>query len=321
MTDSLIHLTSELHRLMVDAEAAVIARQPSPPDAAARLRHHADTLRLRFDAARREVAERISATVEDVCANLRALVAELGRARPERKQLRSTWKVLGRNYEALLLYIRQVRARPPSGIRLDHLKPLNPWRNAFHVSMGLMGVLLYELVLSRTLTLAIGGAILGTFVLLDVLRRTSQEWNERLVQRIFAKISRPSEAHSIPSSTWFIAGLVLGVLLLPQRAIELGTLVLAFGDPVASIAGKRWGRLKLHRDKSLVGTTALIVTGTLVCWVFLIWVLPGLGLLRSLLFAAAISGSGAVAELFDHRLDDNFTIPLVAGTVAALLLM
>jgi dolichol kinase len=187
--------------------------------------------------------------------------------------------------------------------------------------MGVGGVLLYELVFDRPIILAIGGAILAFFVFLDVLRRVSAHWNDRLVQRIFGRISRPAEAHQIPSATWYMAGLVLGVWLLPQHAIELGTLVLALADPTASLVGKRWGRLKIRGDRSAAGTAAFFGAALLAGTVFLSLVRPDLLWPMRLAVAAAVAGAGALTELFSgRRLDDNFTLPLCCGAMAALLL-
>ena len=79
---------------------------------------------------------------------------------------------------------------------------------------------------------------------MDLLRRFSATWNKRFVHSIFNKISRPGEAYKIPSATWYVIALTIGVAFMPKIAIELSTLVLAVGDPIASLVGKRWGELK-----------------------------------------------------------------------------
>ncbi|MBW1989760.1 MAG: hypothetical protein JRI97_09450, partial [Deltaproteobacteria bacterium] len=44
---------------------------------------------------------------------------------------------------------------------------------------------------------------------------------------------------------------------------------------------------------------------------------PELSPAHTLSLCAVVSAAGAAAELFSQRLDDNFTIPVIAGGVAA----
>jgi dolichol kinase len=85
--------------------------------------------------------------------------------------------------------------------------------------------------------------------------------------------------------------------------------------------GKRWGRWKLLGEKSLLGTLGFFGATLVATAVFLLLVAPGLGVLSILGICAAVALVGAVTELLSSRLDDNLTIPLVAGGVAYLLLI
>jgi dolichol kinase len=247
-------------------------------------------------------------------------VADLEERRSRGRDLRERWKALGRQYEAWVAELKQARDTLPAGAELRTLKPRNLWRNVFHASMGLGCVVAYELFMSRPGLLILGTSVLALFILMDALRRLAPAWNERFVDKVFQKISRPGEAHRIPSATWYVASLTLGTLLLPQHAIEIGALVLALGDPAASLVGRRFGRVKLVGEKSVAGTLALVGVAILAITLFAQLALPGLGLGRVLGIAAAAAAAGALAELFATRLDDNFTIPLAAGIAAMLVL-
>jgi dolichol kinase len=168
--------------------------------------------------------------------------------------------------------------------------------------------------------IVIGSVILGLFVCLDVARRLSPACNQLFMKTLFKPIARPSEAHKVPSATWYMTSLLIGVIAFPQHAIALAALVLAVGDPAASLAGKKWGRLKLIGSKSWVGTGAFILAATIVCTIFLSLVLPGLAFGHRLGIAAALAAAGAVTELLSGRIDDNLSIPLVTGLLATLLL-
>ena len=107
---------------------------------------------------------------------------------------------------------------------------------------------------------------------------------------------------------------------MPQHAIELGCLCLGFGDPVASLVGKKWGTRKLVHEKSAAGTLAFFTICVIVGVVFLTLVRPDLGLLSAVAVAALVAAVGAITELVSQRWDDNFTIPLAAGLAAMMLL-
>jgi dolichol kinase len=319
MSREIVHLTSGLYQFMVVGEASLRAPPHSANDAMERLQAHARDLLEAFAAARERASERLGVAVADVCRTLHELVDYLESSAP-RRELRRVWKGLGESYEELRRTLSQGRVAIPEGLHLGHVKPRNLWRNAFHVSMGLLGITLYELWLTRGQILAVGLSVLSLFIVLDVTRRLSKVWNRRLVAGIFGKISRPDERHRIPSATWYMLGLVLGVALLPQRAIELGTIALAIGDPAASLGGKRWGRWRLFRDRSIAGSLTFIAATLVVGTIFLALVLPELGPARWLLAASVVAVVGAVTEHFTFGLDDNLTIPLVAGCAATLVL-
>jgi dolichol kinase len=319
MAESIVTLTSGLYDLIESAELVMRQRRDRAREGWEQLQTKAHALSQRFQEARERAAEHGSAKLAEISDNLRAFVAEL-EAGERAAQLRARWTALGRQYEALRTSLLSARVELPAGTTLHTLKPRNLNRNLFHVGMSVFAVVLYEVFLGRSGVLAVASAVLVFFLILEALRRWSPTWNERFVQRVFSKISRPGEAHRTPSAVHYMAALFLGVLLMPQHAIELGTLVLGFGDPAASLAGKRWGRRKLVGDKSLAGTLAFFGTCVVVGTVFLLWVQPALGVAASIGIAAATAAAGAIAELYSRRLDDNFTIPMVAGLVAMLLL-
>jgi dolichol kinase len=309
---SIIDLTSGLYRLMATAEAALLRKRQLAEDVRLRLLARAQALADQFAAARASASARVAANLGAAAAHLRRLGAALEERTGWHPELRARWHALGRQYEAL-----RIQLQPAAGVTFPSLKPRNLYRNLFHACMGVGSTLLYQLVLSRSTLIVLGAGILGLFILMDVIRRVSPTWNERFVQRIFGAISRPGEAHRVPSATYYVAALTLGAILLPQHGIEVGALILGLGDPAASLVGKRWGRRKLIGEKSLAGSLAFFVVGTIAATTLLVLVRPALGL-GAVAIAAAAALAGALVELLP--VEDNLTIPLVAGLVAALLL-
>jgi dolichol kinase len=318
--EDVIELTHGLYRFIEAAEDAFSRRRRQAAEARGRLRERALLLQERYRAAAHSASERASARMTAIADGLHELQEALAERRARRADLRERWQRLTRHYEAWVAHLRESRAEVQGTAALPHVKPRNLWRNLFHVGMGLGCVAGYELLFSQATMIAIGLSAFGLFAFMDILRRVSPRWNERFVQRAFGKISRPGEAHRIPSATWYVVSLTLGAWLLPQHAIAVGALVLAFGDPVAALMGKRFGRIKLVGDKSLVGSLSFAVVTMIVVSLFAWVAMPGWGPIRGFGLGAAVGLVGAVTELISTRLDDNLTIPLATGVVAMLLL-
>lgn len=87
----------------------------------------------------------------------------------------------------------------------------------------------------------------------------------------------------------------------PAPAAALSILVLAVLDSVTTLAGITFGRHKIYQNKSAEGTVAGIIVTFIV---LLFFIHPGIALIT-----ACIAG---ITELFSP-VDDNMTIPLVAG--------
>lgn len=243
------------------------------------------------------------------------------------RRLKELAGVMSDQYEDLRRRIRKYRrshraelgaaAKP---VELRPLKPTNYRRNLFHVGMGLFGVLMYELVLTRGWAVGITGVLAATVVLLELLRRIHPRLNSALTLP-FRQIIRPWERNRPNSASWYSLSVFLAVLVMPQFAAELGVLTLAFADPAATLAGKRWGRLKLYNEKSVVGTLAFLGMAWLVGVVLFLLAGPAMPAWRSVSMLASVALVGTLTELACDRLDDNFAIPLLSAGVAALWMM
>lgn len=326
--DELVRLTAELYELVRSAE--LIHASPElqaryeklrvwATDLATRFEHSRVEMGDRLERSRAELASDVTRALDQAAANLKAYGHELSE-KPKARELRRRWKSLTHDYEAMLAHVRTMRLKVPKGLRLGHIKPKNYARNIFHLFNGLACVALYELVFDKPLILFLGSLVLSTFLGMDLLRRVFPRLNRLWVDGTFGMISRPGEAHRIPAATWFLGALVLGVLVLPKHAIELGAVVLAVGDPVASLVGKRWGKRKLVGEKSFAGTIAFALSAALAGFAFLGLVHPSLGAAEMAQIAILAGLAGALAEVSSDRIDDNATVPLMAGGVAAFFL-
>lgn len=290
---------------------------------AQRMRAAGDELAAKLAEFGAKAEEKQTATRESMKAladRLRAYSEALAE-HPDLKALKERRDTLARAYEELLLELKAKRvARASALAQSRQLKPVNYARNLFHATNGIVAVTLYHFFLTKEQALWVLGTIFAVFGTLEITRRFSDRWNDFLVDKVFGAISRPSERYRVNSATLYLLALIIIAAAFPKPAVEAAILVLGLGDPMASLIGKRFGRRKLFRDKSVAGTAAFFVTSFVAVGVLLGLTAEGLSAARLVLAAGGIAVAGAVTELLSSRIDDNFSIPVVCAAIGALLL-
>ncbi|MFO8172840.1 MAG: hypothetical protein ACQET1_09400 [Gemmatimonadota bacterium] len=192
-------------------------------------------------------------------------------------------------------------------VLVQRTKGPQPWRRAFHAANGLILVsILQWSSLDPGLVLRVLGGILGLLLLLDGVRLTLPRMN-RLFFRVFSPLASPREAGGPASSTWYVLGALLTLLLFPLHLAQGGILVLALADPAASLLGRAFGTRPFGTG-TLEGTAVFVSVAFLSLLPFAPW-LPAL-------MAALVA---AMVEVIRWPLDDNLTLPLVTAAVLSLL--
>ena len=196
-------------------------------------------------------------------------------------------------------------------MELPSVRPTNYWRSTFHVGGAVAAVFFVEY--SPWLIVIVLPFLVATFFwFLEIMRRRSEQWNDFLMQ-LTSKINHPHERHHVNSSTWFATALSILALTHEPIAGAAAVTVLGFGDPVAGFIGRRYGRIKLVHGRSLEGTTAFAVVSFITVLAVLFLWHPELSFPAMVAVCAVASIGGAITELFSHRVDDNFSIPMVVG--------
>ncbi len=180
---------------------------------------------------------------------------------------------------------------------------LQPWRRVFHAAngLGVLALLLFTPVPQFELAILLGAAAVGA-LLLDWLRLRSPRVN-RLFFRLLKRLASPREAEGIASSTWFLIGISLTLLLFPQAVAVGAILVLSLADPAASYLGRRWGRTPFGSGTVEGSLTFLCVSAFLL--------VPLAGWIPGGVTALLVTG----IERVPWPLDDNLTIPLATGVL------
>ena len=140
---------------------------------------------------------------------------------------------------------------------------LQTGRRIVHAITGtVIFVAVTQLDLSKSLTIT-GLSVLFLILLASDLVRLRVPHLNIIFFRFFQILVSPRESQNIASSTWYILGALIAIVLFPISAALSGILVLAWADPTASYLGRRWGK-RSFLGGTLVGTTAFLVVAVLI---------------------------------------------------------
>jgi dolichol kinase len=178
-------------------------------------------------------------------------------------------------------------------------------RRFWHVVAGLVVIAPYALGFVPRAAYALGLAVgLAMLLVLDLVRLRHPATNALFV-RLFQPLLLPRDLFGLNGTTYYVAGVLLAVLLFPQRLAVTSVLFLILGDFAAGTVGRSWGRIRpLPGGKSLEGSVACL----LVC---LAVGVPLVG------WGPAAGGALAatLVEFLGLPIDDNLLIPPVSGAV------
>lgn len=164
----------------------------------------------------------------------------------------------------------------------------------------------------------------GLFALLGVLTFITESCFVRNVPVItpfyrffFGKMLRDEQKQGkylVSCGFYVFAAAALCTLFFHTLAAAGGMLVMLYGDTAAALIGRKFGRRKFANGKSHEGFAAFLIAGYLALTVlflccgspvyYYLWAIPAV-------FA------GSLAELYEKNLhiDDNFSIPVVCGSI------
>lgn len=117
------------------------------------------------------------------------------------------------------------------------------------------------------------------------------------------------------SFIFFLAGSLLAIKLFPQNIALASIAILTFADPVSHFASKI-GKIRykkpFNENKTLESTLISIFVAFLASSFFINW---KYALIASII---AMFSEALVIKIWEDYIDDNYLVPLIAGTVALL---
>ncbi len=143
------------------------------------------------------------------------------------------------------------------------------------------------------------------YLSVDLLRRVNPGLALLFRKHFLGRVLREEEERHLMGSTYFLFSSILTILFFPKPIAIASLLILILSDTAAALVGKAFGRIPIF-GKTLEGAGAFFFTSLLIVWIY-----PGLDR-----FSGSIAAfMSTVIELLPIPVDDNLTIPLVAGLI------
>jgi dolichol kinase len=142
-------------------------------------------------------------------------------------------------------------------------------------------------------------------LLVDLIRHFHPGMASLFRKYFFGRVLIEEEGPTFMGSTYFIFSTILTILLFPKSIAITSILILILSDTAAALVGKGVGRIRIF-GKTLEGSIAFFLTS-----LFIVWIYPNLNR-----FSGSLAALGAtLIEILPVRLNDNLSIPLVAGAI------
>ena len=186
-------------------------------------------------------------------------------------------------------------------------------RKIYHLSGGLLLIALYSRM-GRMPGLAMLIGMFLSVTALDLVRLRTPALND-FIYRYFSKFIRDSEREKLTGTPWYLLGILTAAALYDAPVAVYAVAFLACGDVAATAVGERWGTIKVSGVKSIQGTAAFFMAASVSGLVIDHWFYP---LHPAVYIMGALTA--ALVEILPLDINDNLTIPLVAGGAMRLLL-
>ncbi len=122
----------------------------------------------------------------------------------------------------------------------------------------------------------------------------------------FWRLWERDEAKQLGGEFFLFVGIVLALKLFPFIIGLIASLCVIFGDTVATIVGRYYGKRKIFLDKTLEG----FLTSFFVCFVLISF------FAESFFFSFLLALFSSLVELFAVGIDDNLLVPFLTGLFA-----
>lgn len=171
-----------------------------------------------------------------------------------------------------------------------------------------LSISITALFLPRIILLISLGVVTFTFLTIELLRFRVPGIN-RLFLWFYKPLLREREISHLTGVSYLFTASLLAFLVFPRDIAVLALSFMAVGDVVAAFVGKRVGKRKIL-GKTLEGDLASFISCLAVGFIFYY---TGLDIPLLTILVGAVSA--AIVEAIPLPINDNLTMPLLAGVV------
>ena len=198
-------------------------------------------------------------------------------------------------------------------IHVPSLRPTNHLRSLWHATNGLMVLACIQTIFTTPTALFwVGFAGASLAWSMEISRRLSSRINH-LLMKLFRHLAHPHEEWRVNSATWYCTAMFALGILGDAMIGSIAVVVLGLADPAAAWVGRRWGQVQLVNGRTLEGSSAFALVGTISAFGVMALLYPNISLWMALTLSLVAGLVGAVTELLCRRVDDNFTEEEIVG--------
>ncbi len=181
-------------------------------------------------------------------------------------------------------------------------------RKTMHLS-SLIIVVLYTFLLNHFSERVSIIVLTGILLMLLEVERIRLDHRPKLMN-IINGLFRTCEKNHISGAAFFITSTIISFAAFEYWIALTAMFMTVFGDMFAALIGRAFGKKRIYRHKTRVGTLSALLANLLVG----IFLLPQFAIIFVPMAVVA-----TIVELLTHKLDDNLTVPLFAGFVGQMI--
>lgn len=186
-------------------------------------------------------------------------------------------------------------------------------RKTYRIGVGSLFPLIYYLSPTRLLPLCFLTYFSGIMTVLEVMRRVAPG-SYGVMVRYSKGILKEKAGFLLGTTNFLIANLFCIIFF--SKSVAIASLVfLTYGDAMATIIGKKYGKIRFFKGKSLMGMGSFFITCLILGIVMRF--LPGIEL--GFLIIVIGAGVAAIVEVLPIPLDDNLTVAPITCIVMEIL--
>lgn len=166
-------------------------------------------------------------------------------------------------------------------------------RQTGHVIIGIILII----ILKKAITT---GIIISAALI--VIFAASSKIKTKKIREIKKRFTREEHDKGI---YYYLTAFIITPIIFDEKTSLTALSIMVIGDATATIIGKNRGKKKITKEKTLAGSTALLITS------LTITLMTG----QKPLTAIIISLAATITEIISKKETDNLTIPIITGTI------